>query len=431
MDPETGLMYGVQGASYNHNHCNGMAMELYGIGTVMGIDAGTGPTYEHPLHQTYYSQWAAHNTVVAAGASSSVPFSGSAGRKNIGQVELAAMEPLADRQPVSQMVSFTDTRYVDQSTSTNQMRTMAIIRTSPSSGYYVDIYRSDNRLRNDYVYHNIGDELVLMNDRREVLLTDTSKYPVLGKDFPGFRYFSDVRKLSGWKNNLIALFQAKDKDDKPVFMQLLVPAAANRSYYQAKSLKAKTASGQYSGIKLPVFTMVDHKQSMSDPFIAVFEPYRNAEGYTVQRIEAEKRGDGSNFTCFTVYNRNGSRQMILQSIQAARENTVENATFSGHFGVLDYNGKTLRSVYLGEGHELTSDGYSLIVSGEKGSASITAANGSWSVSCNQITKIVLPVKTKKLYLNHEGRKLTLPLTKTKKGVSFVIPRVNNATISMK
>ena len=42
-DPQIGLMVGVQGASYNHNHCNGMAMEIYGLGEVMGIDAGTGP----------------------------------------------------------------------------------------------------------------------------------------------------------------------------------------------------------------------------------------------------------------------------------------------------------------------------------------------------------------------------------------------------
>src|SRR5665647_3411784 len=154
-DRQTGLMVGVQGATYNHNHCNGMAMELYGLGEVMGIDAGTGPNYEHPLHRNYYSQWAAHNTVVAAGSSSSVPFSGSAGAKNIGQIDLAAMEPMPDQKAVSPDYSFTDTRYLDKSTNTNQSRTLAIARTSETTGYYVDIYRSDNPVSNDYVYHNI------------------------------------------------------------------------------------------------------------------------------------------------------------------------------------------------------------------------------------------------------------------------------------
>ena len=127
-------MVGVQGATYNHNHCNGMAMELYGLGEVMGIDAGTGPNYEHPLHRNYYSQWAAHNTVVAAGSSSSVPFSGSAGAKSIGQIELAAMEPMPDKEAVSPGYSFTDTRYFDKSTNPNQSRALAIVRTSETTG---------------------------------------------------------------------------------------------------------------------------------------------------------------------------------------------------------------------------------------------------------------------------------------------------------
>ena len=86
----------VQGATYNHNHSNGMSMELYGAGTVQGIDPGNGPTYEHPMHVNYYTQWAAHNTVVAAGASTSVtPFRGGGGTKRIGQVELVSMEPVS------------------------------------------------------------------------------------------------------------------------------------------------------------------------------------------------------------------------------------------------------------------------------------------------------------------------------------------------
>jgi hypothetical protein len=101
MESENGLMVGVQGATYNHNHCNGMAMELYGVGEVMGLDSGTGPNYEHPLHQNYYSQWAAHNTVVAAGSSSSKPFKGGAGAKDIGAIELEAMEPMPEENAVS------------------------------------------------------------------------------------------------------------------------------------------------------------------------------------------------------------------------------------------------------------------------------------------------------------------------------------------
>ena len=113
-DREHGLMYVVQGATYNHNHANGMSLELYGAGKVMGIDPGKGITYEAPMHVNYYAQWAAHNTVVAGGMSSSVPvFKGGGGTKQMGQVELASMEPKAGKEAVSTSCSFTDTRYTD------------------------------------------------------------------------------------------------------------------------------------------------------------------------------------------------------------------------------------------------------------------------------------------------------------------------------
>jgi hypothetical protein len=430
MDAETGLMYGVQGASYNHNHCNGMAMELYGAGLVMGIDAGTGPTYEHPLHQTYFSQWAAHNTVAAAGASSSVPFSGSAGRKNIGQIELAAMEPMPDRDAVSPVYSFTDTRYTDISTNTAQKRTMALIRTSPSTGYYVDIFRSGNKLRNDYIYHNIGDELTFVNDDRERIVTDSTSYPTLGKDYPGFRYFSDVRKLSGWKKNLIALFHLKDENERPVYMQVLVPASGNRTYFQAKSLKAKTAGRRYSAIEPPVFSMVDFRESESEPFVAVFEPYRNVDGYSVERISLEKREDGLNFTSLNVYNRNGSRQHILQSPNPDLTFASGTAVFRGHMAVVDFSGKVVRSLYLGEGNEITCEGYSIVVPSGKGSASLTANERSWTISSNQTIKVTLPAKGKKFFLVDGERKLTLPVTRKGNTVTFALPKIMNATITI-
>jgi hypothetical protein len=48
-----------------------------------------------------------------------------------------------------------------------QERTLALIRTSETSGYYIDVFRSKSSLPNefhDYLYHNIGDELRFLND---------------------------------------------------------------------------------------------------------------------------------------------------------------------------------------------------------------------------------------------------------------------------
>ncbi|MCX6237393.1 MAG: heparinase II/III family protein [Bacteroidia bacterium] len=428
-DRQTGLMVGVQGATYNHNHCNGMAMEIYGLGEVMGIDAGTGPNYEHPLHRNYYSQWAAHNTVVAAGSSSSVPFSGSAGAKNIGQIELAAMEPMSDQKAVSPDYSFTDTRYLDKSTSTNQSRTLAIIRTSETTGYYMDIYRSDNQISNDYVYHNIGDKVTFLNSKREELKTSPTDYPIAGKDYPGFRFFSDVEKLDGFTGNLIARFSIKDEQSKDLFMQVLVPGVEGRTYYRAKSLKTKTAGRQYNGKPLPVFTIRTEGEASTKPFIAVFEPYKGTDGNNVDKIIVDQRNDGAKFTALTVFNRDLSHQLIFQSVDSIANFSGDKWKFSGYFGVAGFKNGKLNSLYLGKGIQISSNGYSLNSKTTNGSANLKVEGKIITISCNQETEIGLPNRAViKIWLQQGSIRDELKFTPTSKGISLTVPSVENGVI---
>jgi hypothetical protein len=428
-DRQNGLMVGVQGASYNHNHCNGMAMELYGQGEVMGIDAGTGPNYEHPLHRNYYSQWAAHNTVVAAGSSSSVPFNGTAGEKNIGKIELAAMEPMSDQKAVSPHYSFTDTRYTDKSTNTNQSRTLAIIRTSDTTGYYIDIYRSDNRISNDYIYHNIGDRVTFHNEKGELLKTASSEYPLTGNDYPGFRFFTDVEKLEGYKNDLIASFSIQDEKSNDLFMQVLMPGSEGRTYFRATSLKTKTAGKAYNGKPLPVFTIHTGGEARSKPFIAVFEPYKGIIGNSVKQVIAEKRDDGSFFTALTIFNKNGSTQQVFQSVDCEKKFDTQKGSFKGYFGVIGFSGKKFESLYLGAGTEISNSGYSLKSLTRNGSGCLTTEGKNFTVSCNQETEIRLPLNSvKKCWLQQGSSRNELKITSSGSGVCLTVPSIDNGLL---
>jgi hypothetical protein len=444
-DPQTGLMIGVQGATYNHNHCNGMAMELYGLGDVLGIDAGTGPNYEHPLHRNYYSQWAAHNTVVAAGSSSSVPFSGSAGTKNIGQIELVAMEPLPDQEAVSTDFSFTDTRYFDKSTDTKESRTLAIVRTSPTSGYYVDIFRSDNSISNDYIYHNIGDDVIFLDSKRQKINTVASTYPKTEKDYPGFRFFTDVEKLDSYNNNLTALFSIKDEQSDDLFLQVLLPGVEGRSYFKAKSPKTKTSGKHYSGSTIPLFTIHAESEAKTKPFIAIFEPFKGKEVFTIDRIEVEKVTDPGNFTAIKVFSKDKSYQEILQSTDPTRNNKLSNGSFKGYFAVSsiksvqsgssipsDQSGSSSSSVqclYLGSGTSVTSHNFSLKTTGSIGTASLKAETSGYRISCNQKTEIGIPGKgIKKAWLQVGTSKKELKMTKSNTGILVNIDRVRDGLI---
>lgn len=430
MDPFYGLMIGVQGATYNHNHCNGMAIELYGLGEVMGIDAGTGPNYEHPMHRNYYSQWAAHNTVVAAGSSSSVPFSGSAGAKNIGQIELAAMEPMPDKQAVSENYSFTDTRYVDKSTNTNQSRTLAIVRKSPTSGYYVDIFRSDNKVSNDYVYHNIGENVVFLNDKREPLPTLEATYPLTGKDYPGFRFFTDVRKLENQTGNVIARFSVKDGKSDNLFLQAIIAGNNYRVYYSAFSPKSKSAGDIYTGKPLPLFTIRTEKEALSNPFVVIFEPYKGAEGNTVENIAVLNNNDKADFTMLEVTNKDKSKEIIFQSTDTTKRYADKTWAFKGSFGVVGKINNEIASLYLGCGGELTYGNYSLKAVGKSASVSVTVKGNKLQVSSTSPVKItLLNKKVSKYRMNfmpENGRTIEI----MGKGNSITVPAAINTQIEL-
>ncbi|MBL7968526.1 MAG: heparinase II/III family protein [Prolixibacteraceae bacterium] len=427
-DPKTGLMVGVQEATYNHNHCNGMAMELYGIGEVWGIDAGTGPNYEHPLHQNYYSQWAAHNTVVAAGMSSAVPFSGSAGTKNVGQIDLAAMEPMPDESAVSPSFSFTDTRYFDKSTKTNQSRTLGIVRTSEKTGYYVDIYRSDNTISNDYVYHNIGDAVSFLNEKREPLKTVEANYPVTEKDYPGFRFYTEVKKLEKYDGNLIARFDIQDENQNKLFMHALISGTGDRDYFQAMSPKTKTAGKQYNGKPLPLFTIRTGAEAKSRPFVVVFEPYREESGNSVERISVEKRADSDVFTALTVFCKGGLKQQIFQSVDPNQKFTSGTGNFSGYYGIAGFEGEKLTSIYLGKGTEILQSGYSLKSKTPDGSANLAITGKNLIISCSQETEVGLPLTAKKVWMKQGSIRKELPVSKSAKGILITVPAVENGEI---
>jgi hypothetical protein len=421
-----------------------MAMELYGLGDVLGIDAGTGPNYEHPMHRNYYSQWAAHNTVVAAGSSSSVPFSGSAGTKNIGQIELVAMEPLPDQEAVSTNFSFTDTRYFDKSTDTKESRTLAIVRTSPTSGYYVDIFRSDNSISNDYVYHNIGDEVIFLDSKRQKINTVASSYPKTEKDYPGFRFFTDVEKLDSYQNDLTALFSIKDEQSDDLFLQVLLPGVEGRSYFKAKSPKTKTSGKHYSGSTIPLFTVHTESEAKTKPFIAIFEPFKGKDAFTIDRIEVEKVTDPGNFTAIKVFSKNKSYQEIFQSTDPTRNNKLSNGSFKGYFAVSsiksvqsgssipsDQSGSSssVQCLYLGSGTSVTSHNFSLKTTGSIGSASLKAESSGYRISCNQETEIGIPGKgIKKAWLQVGTSKKELKMIKSNTGILVNIDRVRDGLI---
>jgi hypothetical protein len=338
------------------------------------------------------------------------------------------MEPLPDADAVSSDYSFTDTRYLDKSTNTNQSRTLGIVRTSETNGYYVDIYRSDNSISNDYVYHNIGDNVTFLNETGEVLKTAEAKYPVTEKDYPGFRFYTDVRNLKNYSGNLTARFAVKDDQQNESFMQALIAGNEGQTYYQAYSLKTKTAA-QYNGKPLPLFTIRTESEAKSKPFIVVFEPFSGRNGQTVERISVEKRSDSGTFTALTVFCKNAAKQEIYQSIDPEETFISGAGRFCGYYGVVGFTGNKLTSLYLGKGSEIANGGYSLKSTVADGSANLSIEGKTYKISCNQETEVGLPLpKVKKAYLQFGTIRNELQITKTAKEILIKVQAIKSGTL---
>jgi hypothetical protein len=427
-----GLMYAVQGATYNHNHANGMAMELYGEGTVMGPDPGSGLTYDAPLHVHYYAEWAAHNTVVVNARSASVPyFHGGGGAKQIGHLFLAAMEPLAGNTAVSPYCSFTDTRYTDKASGAREQRTMAIIRTSDTTGYYVDIYRCSGKKDNEYLYHNLGDTLQLFSAGRAPLKTVPAHFPISKKPFdpPGFSALKNYRTTGVDSTGIIALFSLRQDTAHPTFMQVLLPGEKQRAYYTAQAPRTRTAGPRYRALPTPVLISRQKGPAWKRPFVAVYEPFSGVNRYDVSRVSLLDDSQTGIFTALKILNRKGGQQIVLQSLDSERVFRQPDWSFRGNFGVIGLEGGKPAYLYIGKGGELSWKGYSLHVTGVNSAANLIIGGNHLKISCDHDTEIGLPgANARKIMLGRAGKERPLSFRKKDNGITFSVPPVKNAEI---
>jgi hypothetical protein len=421
-------MYSIQCATYNHNHNNGMSMELYGSGDVMGIDPGTGPFYEHPLHMTWFAQWAAHNTVVAGGTSASVPYGGSAGTKRVGQLEMKAMEPQPEAAAVSPFVSFTDSRYLDRSTETNQQRTMALIRTSDKSGYYVDIFRSDHKTRNDYMYHNIGNSLALQTPAGQPIQTQAGKIDLVGDDHPGFHHITDVKATGRYTDDVVAMFTMLDDTTGTRYMKAYMPKNANQQYYTGHSPKAGTA-GRYSNLTVPTLMVQNKSEAWTNPFIVVYEPYFEKDGSAIRKVTRLAPENGSDFITLLIDGKDSEQQYVFQGLNRnAQENIATNYNFKGYFGVVSLKNSQIRYMYLGQGKKLAFGDYIIEGQDENSSMHLDFTENGMKITSNQPVKLTFK---KKSFTSATLNAQNLPLTQSDSGQSLTIPAVKDGLLTVK
>ncbi len=365
-----GLCGIIGGAHYVHSHCTGITMELYGAGYIMAANAGLPSSLalrKTDEHRQYFWRHAGSNTIIVNGTTHGTQPSWNINAylwQNTTVNEAAEPGHLED--PISDSFSFATQFLNDTINNDHQKRTLSIIRTSETTAYYFDLFRSKSLGENhfhDYVYHNLGDHTKIMNaEGVELASTPTSRYQNdigdLNKS-PGWRFFEQTKVTAPTTEAIKVRF---DLDDTKTYMNMFSPAGVEREYTRALAPATRDAKGEYINKKTQVVVVRQEGEAWNRPYINVFEPAQSQET-SVQHVENLYSGN-------TIVGAKVTSQVkgkaIIDYIFCQEDNfqevilPEENIRFSGHFGVVRHNYYTNElSLYIGKGSDLSCGNYLL------------------------------------------------------------------------
>ena len=365
-NPDDGLMCFVGGAPMVHGHASGMNIELYGEGIVLGVDNGRGK-YAKDIHENYSRLFAAHNTVIVNGASQ-----GEGHWVNLGMdtVRLEIMEPLPNQPAVAPHYSFSTTTFFDgggEKAEAEQKRTLALIRTSLNTGYYLDIFRSNSALPNeyhDYLYHNLGESLNFLN-KDLILKPEPQRYManaagkwIRNRAFrnPGWHFFEEVLSSKPYTKDVALLFKAEGFADKKRYMKAFFPGFKGRTYTKVKAPKTFEAPSPYEEMPTPTLVVRQEGEAYTKPFVAVYEPFADNEG-NGSVLDVEKLMENGQFQGVKVTSLVSDKkvtQYILTPYEGGSFSLPEkDIDFAGHFAILTFDtDEKLKDIYIGHGEQL-------------------------------------------------------------------------------
>ncbi len=293
MDRQHDLMASLNGSLGNHAHANGISLELYGKGYVLGPDAGIGKyLYSGLDYAEYYSQMPAHNTVVVDGVSSYPVMMSQHGFKVV-----------ASKQKDS--LTYATVSFLEPETQSDQQRTVAVVKTSDKGGYYIDVFRSKRKDGNDkthdYFYHNLGQKMQIVDaaSGKALDMVPTEELAFAGGHLYAYSYLYD--KVSAEMQGAVKTrFVTKIEDEKvaeamdgqhEITMTMWMKADENRTIFQALSpanLEYERMPNQpYKIEKQPVLTFVARQkgEAWNHPFVCVYEPSSDTEPGDIASVD--------------------------------------------------------------------------------------------------------------------------------------------------
>ncbi|WP_298338672.1 T9SS type A sorting domain-containing protein [uncultured Algibacter sp.] len=362
-----GLTGIIGGAHYVHSHVTGITMELYGANYIMAPGAGLPNTVaERKLveHTDYFWRHAGNNTMIVNGTTHGIQ-PGSWNSNSylwMNTTVNEAAEPKHLEDPINPNFSFA-TQFLDDTVNNDQQkRTLSTIRTSETTGYYFDMFRSKSLGANnfhDYIYHNIGDVTHVMTmDDVELAVSPTTRYQNDIGDLrksPGWRFFENTNVTQVINDAVKVRF---DLNETNTYMNMFAPSGVAREYTKALGPASREAKGGYINKKTQIVAIRQQGEAWDKPYVHIFEPSKSTntsvksvehlyrEAVIVGAIVNSQIGDKV-IKDYIICQEDASRVLSLSSI---------GVEFTGHFAVIRHEQdleKAFVTLYIGEGTSIT------------------------------------------------------------------------------
>ncbi|GAA3650174.1 heparinase II/III family protein [Flavivirga jejuensis] len=380
-----GLMFTLYGGKHkSHLAKNGLAMQFYGKGWALAPDASAYESYWSP-DAGYHREITGSNTIVPG--------------YREGDITINAMDPMVDTttgfyntSETSENISFADV------SADEKRRLVAMVRTSETSGYYVDIFRSDQS-DNDYIHHNLGHSMLLKNTSNTSL--NLKAVNDLGVKYDkNYAFFKNQRKIN-YSNDFNATWTITAESPAPALnVNMWMMGQDNRTLYHVDAppttLRSDITPGQVNKSPEITPTLIVRQNNINGkkhPFLAVFESYEIGKK-SIQEISRVHTSD--NFVSIKVNSKN-STQYICNAIDNKVHKPMKHFKFQGIFGTTSEENNNFQYLYLGKGKLLQKGPFKIEAVNESVTAELKYEAGTYYYSSDKPILIQLEKGKSKEY----------------------------------
>lgn len=393
---ENGMMVSKNASLGNHSHTNGISIELYAKGMVIAPDCAAGVSYWSVDHRDYYSRFAAHNTVVVDGISDYRNMRGT----QAFSVNSVYPDPESSK-PLFSDFTFSDVSFVEHSTDATQRRVTGTVRTSGTSGYFIDIFRSSrndgNDIKHEYLFHSQGAPIILTDFAgNEISGNETDELSSAKGDLMGYDYFKNKKAVKS-AENFIAHFKMPSVLNQILNVNLWMKGNSTREIFTveapySRAISEESVPAELYHNPLPTLVVRQNGEAKTKPFVAVIDAFNQSEGQSVKQVEyftPENKNPG--FVGIHVQSKNNRHDFIYNDENPESQSFFENGEFKGSFGAVSIEGNEFRSILMHHGKVLKKGFIGIEVTENFGDVLIRQISGSLEIEATHSFYLTIPV----------------------------------------